>query len=61
MVTDYGRLAQILLNLLNNALKFTITGAIEVNVKSNSEGFSQVIFEVKDTGIGIKLDDLKRI
>ena len=52
---DPGRLRQILVNLLGNALKFTPRGSIliQATVESNSPGDIQVRFGVTDTGIGI--------
>ncbi len=56
--SDRLRLEQILRNLLSNALKFTKKGRVEMNVVK--EG-SNVIFNVKDTGIGIPEDKLQTI
>ncbi|MDY7574719.1 MHYT domain-containing protein [Actimicrobium sp. CCI2.3] len=55
VIGDAGRLRQILLNLLSNALKFTATGAIEVGVTPLvSKGTqSGVRISVRDSGIGI--------
>ena len=52
---DSGYLGQILVNLLNNALKFTPKGEISVRVflLSASEDRARLHFEVRDTGIGI--------
>lgn len=52
---DSGRLKQIIINLLNNALKFTEHGKISVIVEKIKEDDSSVTlrFNVKDTGIGI--------
>ncbi|MFT5181350.1 MAG: PAS domain S-box-containing protein [Alphaproteobacteria bacterium] len=52
---DAGKLRQILLNLIGNAIKFTDTGAVSVRATIENEGVMQqtVRFEVKDTGIGI--------
>jgi len=54
LVGDEYRIEQILRNLLNNAIKFTETGQIELNIsmKTNNE----LLFEIKDTGIGIPRD-----
>lgn len=57
LMGDPGRLRQILLNLVSNAIKFTLRGEVQVAVKVLSDDGRQVRlrFEVRDTGIG--LDD----
>jgi PAS domain S-box-containing protein len=50
---DKSRLRQVLSNLVNNALKFTRTGSIELGYTMSGEGF---LFYVIDTGIGIPLE-----
>jgi signal transduction histidine kinase/CheY-like chemotaxis protein len=60
---DSIRLTQILINLVNNAIKFTDSGAIEVNVtadKKTAESI-EITFSVKDTGIGIASNKLEAI
>ena len=62
VIVDERRVQQILFNLVSNALKFTDEGEItlSVNVASSDTG-EQLVFHVKDTGIGIpsdKLDDI---
>ncbi|MGZ3692661.1 MAG: ATP-binding protein [Bdellovibrionota bacterium] len=49
---DSGRLQQVLVNLIGNAIKFTEKGGVTVLVKS-SNGGSSLQFQVKDTGIGV--------
>lgn len=53
--SDEGRLKQVLVNLVNNALKFTEKGQVIIKVKVNSieENDYDLKFEVQDTGIGI--------
>lgn len=47
---DKEKLRQVVLNLIDNSIKYTKTGTIEVAVKQNED---KVLFTVKDTGIGI--------
>jgi signal transduction histidine kinase len=61
VVGDVTRLRQILLNLLNNAIKFTAGGEIYLHVEGSSEGASLVHFCLEDTGIGIPADKLDRL
>jgi len=63
LVGDPVRIRQILVNLINNAIKFTFKGKIEVNVKLNSikEDESEVLISVADEGIGISKDHIKTI
>ncbi len=58
MTADERLIKQILINLINNAIKFTHEGS--VSVKAFTKGGNAVI-EVKDTGIGISEEDQKRI
>ena len=52
---DPGRLGQIITNLVSNALKFTEKGevAITAALKSEDDSRAEILFEVRDTGIGI--------
>lgn len=57
-VSDATKIRQILLNLISNSLKFTVSGGVEVAAESQTEC---VQFSVTDTGIGVseeKLDSL---
>ncbi len=61
---DSNRLMQILLNLLNNAIKFTQEGSVTLdvqNLKIQTESEVYLKFSVIDTGIGIPLDQQHRI
>lgn len=60
LITDEGKVAQILRNLLSNALKFTVCGEVRVAARFSSCN-STVIFTVADTGIGIAPENQTRI
>ncbi len=61
--SDALKIRQVLTNLIGNAIKFTDTGDVIVQVeKSTSEaGFSELLFSVKDNGIGIKEEKIDKI
>jgi len=64
VLADPLRLKQILVNLISNALKFTPKGKIRLSIKEVSHSkntFSKLEFSVKDTGIGIKKENQKKI
>lgn len=58
LFSDKRRLEQVMINLINNAIKFTDSGEIIVNCYQK-EGF--IHFDVVDTGIGISPKDLETI
>ena len=60
---DSLRLKQVLVNLINNAIKFTSFGQIHLDLKviKIQEKLYSILFSVKDTGIGIKLKNQKKI
>lgn len=60
--TDPVRVRQCLINLTNNALKFTKDGHVHVNVSMSEENAAHFVrFDVEDTGIGIPSDKLDKI
>jgi PAS domain S-box-containing protein len=73
LVGDAGRLRQVLLNLVGNAIKFTDAGEVVVSVRTEDRGLRTesealnpqssvlITFEVRDTGIGIPRDQQERI
>ena len=63
LYVDEQRIKQVILNLLQNALKFTFEGLIKVNVGyvSNEVGTKELKVSVSDTGIGISEEDSKKL
>ena len=57
--TDHERLTQLLLNLLTNALKFTMTGGVMIG--ATWLGDSKAEIKVQDTGIGIRQQSIPRL
>ena len=63
IIGDPYRLNQILLNLAGNAIKFTESGSVLINVSTmeRSDDHVKIKFEIKDSGIGIAQDKLDYI
>jgi signal transduction histidine kinase len=63
IIADPLRLNQILMNLINNAIKFTKTGAISVSLDMIEKHNSSAVlaFKIKDTGIGISEASIDKI
>ncbi len=60
LIGDITRLRQILINLINNAIKFTEEGEVFISIEKvrDEEGYQIVKFSVKDSGIGIPKDKI---
>lgn len=62
---DEGRIKQILINILNNAVKFTKKGYIKLSIEgrpSDAEAATELLtFKIKDTGCGIRQENLEKI
>ena len=60
---DDLRIKEVLTNLTTNAVKYTQKGSVKVLVSCHSikDGNAEIYFEVKDTGIGIKQEDIPRL
>ena len=56
--TDDTKVSQILRNFLSNALKFTDTGEVTVTARRHDD---QIVFAVKDTGVGISPEDQDKV
>ena len=63
MIGDEGRVRQIILNLLNNAVKYTDQGFVDLKAgyRRLDDDHAELIFIVADSGIGIKDEDLKKL
>lgn len=59
---DDVRIRQILVNLMNNAVKYTEQGCVTLSVSGTVNGDTVILdFKVQDTGIGIKQEDLSKL
>ena len=56
--TDERKLRQVLINLLNNAIKFTEEGGVTLRVKADEDDGYCLLFEIEDTGAGIDAAEL---
>lgn len=63
LIGDSTRLLQVLTNLIGNAMKFTTEGRVvlDLEVVEESKEDIKILFQVKDTGIGIKEENLDKI
>ena len=61
ITSDQNRLVQIVYNLLGNAFKFTKEGSIRLHVSLSQTSTQHIEFAVKDTGFGIKPEDLNKL
>jgi signal transduction histidine kinase len=59
-MSDRTRLRQILTNLVSNAIKFTSAGEVVVGI-SFDPGTNEIVFAVRDTGIGIAEGEVERV
>jgi signal transduction histidine kinase/DNA-binding response OmpR family regulator len=63
LIGDVGRLRQVIINLVGNAIKFTESGEVTLRIKvdSNEEDRTVLHFFVTDTGIGIEPENQERV
>ncbi len=63
---DELRVRQVMLNIINNAIKYTAKGQVRIhvsseNMKTNNENMINLIVSVSDTGMGIKQEDMAKL
>jgi signal transduction histidine kinase/CheY-like chemotaxis protein len=61
ITTDEPKLRQVLINLVSNALKFTEKGSIQLGCSYNKGNENELLFYVKDTGIGIEKEGHSKV
>ncbi|TPJ61865.1 PAS domain-containing hybrid sensor histidine kinase/response regulator [Mesorhizobium sp. B2-6-1] len=62
ITADPGRVRQVLLNLIGNAIKFTDSGGVLVSIaRARTETTDRICFTIADTGPGLHEDDMERI
>jgi len=61
LTTDHTRLRQVLINLIGNALKFTFEGKVQISAGMDPKNEGYVVFQVEDTGTGIKEGDKEKL
>ena len=59
--SDPNRFTQIINNLISNAIKFTKKGSITLGINFDIKSPDRVEFFIKDTGVGMKSSDLKKL
>ena len=63
LIGDSSRIKQILINIANNAVKFTNDGLVTISINHKFKSASEIILDIriKDTGIGIKNEDIPKL
>lgn len=62
VITDRRTLTQIILNLVNNAIKFTQRGTVEIKLQTlKLDDKEEILVKIIDTGIGIKPEDKEKL
>lgn len=60
---DEIRIAQILTNLLTNAVKYTTKGSVTLSIQTtkDAQGMDAILYQVEDTGCGIRKEDMEKL
>jgi len=63
IISDENRIKQVLVNLITNAYKFTMSGKIVIRVTLNASNtlYDEILVNIEDTGIGIKPEDKDKL
>jgi len=57
--TDHKRFSQVLINLLNNSIQYTLKGEINISITQSSE--NSLLISVQDTGIGMNMETQRKV
>jgi len=61
IISDKNRIKQVLMNLVSNALKFTLNGGVEIYVQNYESNDSLIQVQVQDSGVGIGSEDMSKL
>ena len=63
LVGDEMRIRQVLINILNNAIKYTKEGSVKLSIQCENKGSntSKIIYTVSDTGMGIRKENIPHL
>lgn len=61
MHSDYARLMQVFINMIQNSIKFTFKGQVSIVVQQDGQNPNIIQIQINDTGIGIKQSMLSQI
>ena len=63
LIGDEIRLKQVIINLLTNGVKYTVSGSVElcIDFGDAGDGYVNLLIMVKDTGIGLKQEEINRL
>ncbi|PKH07434.1 TMAO reductase system sensor histidine kinase/response regulator TorS [Moritella sp. Urea-trap-13] len=61
VLADLGKLRQIIINLVSNAIKFTVAGSVSLTISKHDKHSNELSFRITDTGCGVALNKQKTI